>query len=281
MRQFERDMKMNMTKKMMVAAVGMAAALAASAMTEAIAYRGVIRSAEGEGRIRVLSMTFTVYDSAAPDKPLWARYVSVKIAADGSFGVELKDSLGTNPLGLVTPLASAVASMKGEVEIGLKPPEAAEFKPRQTLATCLSAERAAVAKKVATVTVSNGVVRANRALAFDSMIVNGDFYFGGFAPRSTAQTVRVDKFGSEAIVRSSDEKGALTVVGGVSGIGEEVDTKGGYPASAFDDSRDRVVTVGRVWGSRRSATTEFFAAGEKGPDTNELDRVSMVRVQTF
>lgn len=267
---------MKMKMKMGLAAIGMAAALTVSAMTEAIAYRGVIRSAEGEGRVRVLPMTFTIYDSAAPDIPLWARYVPVKVAADGSFSVELKDSLGSDPLDLAMPLATAVASAKGDVEIGLKPQEAAEFKPRQRLATCLSAERAAVAKKVDEVTV-NGVVHANRVLSFSDMRINGVLNFKGFAPGSTARTVQVGQFDSGAAVRSDTE--TLAVVGGVSGIGEEVVfSGGGFPESAFDDSRDRVVMV--LHGVD-AAKSEFFAAGEKGPDTNGLDRVSVVLVQTF
>ena len=267
-------MKMKM-KMGLVAAVGMAAALAASAMTEAIAYRGVIRSAEGEGRVRVLPMTFTIYDSAAPDIPLWARYVPVKVAADGSFSVELKDSLGTDPLGLATSLAAALAGATGDVEIGLKPRGANEFKPRQRLATCLRAERAAVAKKVDEATV-NGTVHANRVLSFSDMRINGVLDFKGFAPGSTARTVQVGKFDSGAAVRSDTE--TLAVVGGVSGIGEEVNFSGVYPESAFDDSRDRVVMV--LHGAD-AAKSEFFAAGEKGPDTNGIDRVSIVLVQTF
>ena len=114
----------NMTMKMMVAAVGMIAALSASAFPQSIAYSGVVRRADGKlfERAQNVPMTFRLYDSFAPDAVVWARTIPVRVDTNGLFNVELSDSVGTSALPKgqsEVPLERACANVSGSVIIGL------------------------------------------------------------------------------------------------------------------------------------------------------------------
>ena len=113
---------------------------------QVLTYRGVLRRTGGYERAMSLEMTFRLYDSKAPDTALWARTMRVPVDTNGVFYAELSDANGNDPDGIGYTLADAMGAIKGTPEIGLTPPDAAELKPRQKLATAPRAARAARAK---------------------------------------------------------------------------------------------------------------------------------------
>lgn len=130
---------MNMTMKMMVAAAGTVAVLSASAITEAIAYSGTVKNADGTSvtAVQTMAMTFRLYDALKPDVVLWARTIPVRVETDGSFSVELSDQNGISATPNDQPvisLARACASVLGNVQIGLTLPDPVNPKEfRETL----------------------------------------------------------------------------------------------------------------------------------------------------
>lgn len=164
---------MKMMMKTMVAAVGIAAALTASAMTEAIAYYGNIQNADGTPfeRPQQMAMTFRIYDSMNPQTVLWARTIPVRVEIDGSFYAELSDEKGEVPKSGAVPqdrplLARVCANAEGNIQIGLTPPGSAEFSPRQTLSAYPAADYAAYAKGAPKATFT-------KPLVTDTVIVKG------------------------------------------------------------------------------------------------------------
>lgn len=113
---------------------------------QVLTYRGVMRRTGGYERAMSLEMTFRLYDSKAPDTALWARTMRVPVDTNGVFYAELSDANGNDPDGIGYTLADAMGAIKGTPEIGLTPPDAAELKPRQKLATAPRAARAARTK---------------------------------------------------------------------------------------------------------------------------------------
>ena len=209
--------------KMMAAAVGMAAALTASAMTEAISYRGQIKPVNGAfAAVEVMSMTFRIYDSAEPGAVLWARQVPVSVRADGSFYVELKDEVGTRPDGTPeTPLARACASVKGNIEIGLTPPDSQEF-PHQTLRAYARAERARYAAQTPFATLKKTLSAKDVTVGGDIHMPGGTLKLSKTAEKSFAGVlVNVDKHPGGAEIGGSGHK--VVLHGGVTGWGDSND----------------------------------------------------------
>ena len=163
-------MKTLMGLAMMVTAL--IAATANAAVPEVLTYRGQLSrtggfSSEGEN----LTLTFKIYDSAAPATVLWGRSVVVKADGDGVFYAELKDDNGAAVQGAAyTALVDAVAAAKGAIEVGLTPPGAGEIAPRQTLTTGVRAARAARTKAV-DVFYAENMVMAQQA-AIDELVVD-------------------------------------------------------------------------------------------------------------
>lgn len=168
---------MSMTKKMIVAAAGMAAALSASSITEAISYSGTVRNADGApfGRQQNMAMTFRIYDALNPEVALWARTVPVRVGVDGAFSVELSDKSGTSALPAdrpVVPLARACASVCGNVQIGLTLPDPMNPKEfRETLKPYPAVDHAAFAE-------NTPVARLN-TLQCESLAVYGNVKVDG------------------------------------------------------------------------------------------------------
>lgn len=136
---------MRMKTLMFLALLAMAAGALAE-VPQVLTYRGVLQRTGGYGGVAALELTFRLYDSAAPDKALWARTMRVPIDEDGVFYAELCDANGNDPDGIGYTLADAMGAIKGTPEIGLTPPDAPELKPRQKLSTSVRAARAARAK---------------------------------------------------------------------------------------------------------------------------------------
>ncbi len=113
---------------------------------QVLTYRGVLRRTGGYDKATSLEMTFRIYDSKSPDTALWARTMRVPVDTNGVFYAELSDTNGNDPDGIGYPLADVMGAIKGTPEIGLTPPDAAELKPRQKLATAPRAARASRAK---------------------------------------------------------------------------------------------------------------------------------------
>ena len=126
--------------------VALCAAASRADVPQVLTYRGVLQRTGGYERTMSLEMTFRLYDSEAPDTPLWARTMRVPVDTNGVFYAELADANGNDPDGLGFTLADAMGSIKGSPEIGLTPPDAPEMKPRQTLSTAPRAARAARTK---------------------------------------------------------------------------------------------------------------------------------------
>lgn len=167
---------MKMKTKMMVAAVGMAAALTASAVTEAIAYQGRIQRTDGKPlqAVQSLSMTFQVCDTNDEDTILWSRTIPVRVGTDGNFYVELSDQNGTADPDVPnqTTLARACGNASA-VQIRLKLPDSsANTKAfRETLRTYSRVDHALFAQQADEATVST--------LKSDSVVVGGNLTVSG------------------------------------------------------------------------------------------------------
>ena len=163
-------MKTLMGLAMMVTAL--VAATANAAVPEVLTYRGQLSRTGGFAeRGENLTLTFKIYDSAAPATVLWGRSVVVAVDSNGVFYAELKDDNGAAVQGATcTALVDAVAAAKDAIEVGLTPPGAGEITPRQTLTTGVRAARAARTKAVDVFYAENRVVAQQAAI--DELLVN-------------------------------------------------------------------------------------------------------------
>ena len=163
-------MKTLMGLAMMVTAL--VAATANAAVPEVLTYRGQLSRTGGFAeRGENLTLTFKIYDSAAPATVLWGRSVVASVDSNGVFYAELKDDNGAAVQGATyTALVDAVAAAKGAIEVGLTPPGAGEITPRQTLTTGVRAARAARTKAVDIFYAQNRIMAESAAI--DELIVN-------------------------------------------------------------------------------------------------------------
>ena len=163
-------MKTLMGLAMMVTAL--VAATANAAVPEVLTYRGQLSRTGGFAeRGENLTLTFKIYDSAAPATVLWGRSVVASVDSNGVFYAELKDDNGAAVQGATyTALVDAVAAAKDAIEVGLTPPGAGEITPRQTLTTGVRAARAARTKAVDVFYAQNRIM-AQRA-AVDELVVS-------------------------------------------------------------------------------------------------------------
>ena len=136
-------MKKTSNGKVLIGFSLMLLAVAAFAdVPQVLTYRGVLKRTGGYDKPTSLELTFRLYDSKMPDQALWARTMRVPVDTNGVFYAELSDQNGNDPDGIGYPLADVMGAIKGTPEIGLTPPDAAELKPRQKLATAPRAARA-------------------------------------------------------------------------------------------------------------------------------------------
>ena len=163
-------MKTLMGLAMMVTAL--VAATANAAVPEVLTYRGQLSRTGGFAeRGENLTLTFKIYDSAAPVTVLWGRSVVASVDSNGVFYAELKDDNGAAVQGATyTALVDAVAAAKGAIEVGLTPPGAGEITPRQTLTTGVRAARAARTKAVDVFYAENRIMAQEAAI--DELVVN-------------------------------------------------------------------------------------------------------------
>ena len=154
------------------AAFAVAVATANAAVPEVLTYRGQLSRTGGFAeRGENLTLTFKIYDSAAPATVLWGRSVVASVDSNGVFYAELKDDNGAAVQGATyTALVDAVAAAKGAIEVGLTPPGAGEITPRQTLTTGVRAARAARTKAVDIFYAQNRIMAESAAI--DELIVN-------------------------------------------------------------------------------------------------------------
>ena len=138
---------------------------------QVLTYRGVLRRTGGYANRTSLEMTFRIYDSKSPDKALWARTMRVPVDTNGVFYAELSDANGNDPDGIGYPLADVMGAIKGTPEIGLTPPDAAELRPRQKLATAPRAARASRAKAADVVYAPTGAYA--QGVNIDTAVVGG------------------------------------------------------------------------------------------------------------
>ena len=146
---------------MTVLAAALGVATANAAVPEVLTYRGQLTrtggfAAGGEN----LTLTFKIYDSAAPATVLWGRSVVTSVDSNGAAVQGAAD----------TALVDAVAAVKGAIEVGLTPPGAGEIAPRQTLTTGVRAARAARTKAVDVFYAENRVMAESAAI--DELVVN-------------------------------------------------------------------------------------------------------------
>ena len=163
-------MKTLMGLAMMVTAL--VAATANAAVPEVLTYRGQLSRTGGFAeRGENLTLTFKIYDSAAPATVLWGRSVVASVDSNGVFYAELKDDNGAAVQGAAyTALVDAVAAAKGAIEVGLTPPGAGEITPRQTLTTGVRAARAARTKAVDIFYAQNRIMAESAAI--DELVVS-------------------------------------------------------------------------------------------------------------
>jgi hypothetical protein len=159
-------------KAFLVLAAAAWAATAFAEVPQVLTYRGVLQRTGGYGDGgTALELTFRLYDSAAPDRALWARTMRVQVDKDGLFYAELADGIGNDPDGIGYTLADAMGAIKGTPEIGLTPPDAPELKPRQRLSTGVRAARAARAKAADVVYAPTGAYA--EGVDIDTAVVQG------------------------------------------------------------------------------------------------------------
>ena len=181
---------------------------------QALTYRGVLRRTGGYDKATSLEMTFRIYDSKSPDTALWARTMRVPVDTNGVFYAELSDTNGNDPDGIGYPLADVMGAIKGTPEIGLTPPDAAELKPRQKLATAPRAARASRAKAADVVYAPTGAYA--QGVNIDTAVVGGITVLEGaslaaFPPNCTLTQVkhqRRDLGGGKTEITVRDVKAA-------------------------------------------------------------------------
>ena len=199
-------MKTLMGLAMMVTAL--VAATANAAVPEVLTYRGQLSRTGGFAeRGENLTLTFKIYDSAAPVTVLWGRSVVASVDSNGVFYAELKDDNGAAVQGATyTALVDAVAAAKGAIEVGLTPPGAGEITPRQTLTTGVRAARAARTKAVDVFYAENRVVAQQAAI--DELMVSSVTVTNG-----AAQLPPVCYLASVAEQSLGGGKGTVTIKG--------------------------------------------------------------------
>ena len=138
-------MKMRMTSLVLLA---LACALSHCATgSEKFSYSGKLAKPDGSAFNTSLPMmmTFRLYTKPTGGYIMWGRTMPVRIAADGSFYVELSDDAGSPvPEAITENLAEALV-FGGDYWIGLSPGEFSEMLPRQKLTSvprALTAETA-------------------------------------------------------------------------------------------------------------------------------------------
>lgn len=186
-------------------------ALVASAVPEAISYRGRITrtAAVGKADLTSVQLTFRLYDSLRPDTALWGRTVSVGVETNGIFYVELTDDLGSNALKTDMKLVDALAAVVGEAELGLTPAGAAEF-PRQRLSRYVRSYQAGRANAIAHVDARRQFV-ADRLEAIEAQATEA-VTVGNIVAASTP--CRLERTVSREL---GGDKAKVEVLGGVSG----------------------------------------------------------------
>ena len=220
---------MKMKMKMGLVAVGMAAALSASAFSKSIAYSGVVRRADGKlfERAQNIPMTFRLYDSFKPDTVIWARTIPVRIEQDGRFDVELSDSVGTSALDKgqkAIPLERACANVSGSVVIGQTMAGSEEGRVwseegrawrkeefRETLTIYPQVERAAFARTTPTAQL--------KKLQSEMVVVKGNLTVGGdlSVPQDTSFTKSVTLDVGSELVEVGGPDQSLALNGGLIG----------------------------------------------------------------
>ena len=260
---------MKMKMKMGFAAVGMAAALTAAAMTEAISYRGRIGLPDGKpfGSVQMMPMTFRVYDSANPKVALWARQVPVSVERDGSFYVDLSDSSGVRVGTNETSLARVCALARGYAEIGLTLSGSQEFSVRQVLRPYARAERARFAVSAPTATFKNTLSTKIVNVGGDVIMPGGLLKLSKNAePALAGKKVYVANLPDELVVGGTNRQ--VVLHGGVTGWG-----------SLNEKDRDRVGVKARAQTgvinqtplTCRTPETVFLPAGtEAGADVTSV-----------
>ena len=128
-------MKMRMPSLVLLA---LACALShCAAGAEKFSYSGRLAKPDG-GAFNTslpMMMTFRLYTAPTGGYMMWGRTMPVRIAADGSFYVELSDDAGSPvPEAIAEKLADALV-FGGDYWIGLSPGEYSEMLPRQKLAS--------------------------------------------------------------------------------------------------------------------------------------------------
>ena len=237
---------MNMTVKMIVAGVGMAAALGASAMTEAIAYYGKIRNADGApfDRPQQMAMTFRIYDSMNSQVVLWARTIPVRVETDGSFYAELSDQNGAPPASGAPAkgqtLVRACANAQGAIQIGLTPPDSAEFSPRQLLSSYPAADYAVYARTAPKATFKIPLT-TDTVVAKGNATVTGNLTIG-FSDSEFLRKpiVIVPEAGKEVTLTGKE----IVFVNGVTGWASIPNPQG----AQYEKGPDRIITRKRSFG---------------------------------
>lgn len=245
---------MNMTIKMMVAGVGMAAALGASAFSKSIAYSGVVRRADGKlfERAQNIPMTFRLYDSFKPDTVIWARTIPVRVEQDGRFDVELSDSVGTSALDKgqkAISLERACANVSGSVVIGQtmagseggivwseEGSAGREEEFRETLTIYPQVERAAFARTTPTAQL--------KKLQSEMVVVKGNLTVGGdlLVPQDTPLTKTVTLNVGNKTVEVGNPDQPIVLKGGLIGWSN---LSGADATASAKDDRARLAVLKR------------------------------------
>lgn len=217
-----------------LAAAGIAAALSASAVTEAIAYQGKIQRNDGKPfqAVQSLPMTFQVCDTNDEDTILWSRRIPVRVGTDGSFYVELSDQNGTEDTSVPNqvPLARACANASA-VQIRLMLPDSsANTKAfRETLKTYSHVDHALFARQAVEAKVNT--------LKCDSVVVNGNLNVSKNLIMPDTATI------SKVMTLDVAQDATARFAGGT--VALPVKERIQYESAADMTAYDRIVTVAR------------------------------------
>ena len=200
------------------------AAESSGGVPQVLTYRGVLERPAGAEASGALELTFRIYDTAEPEKAIWARTLRVPVSEDGVFYAELSDSEGTDPDGIGRSLAYALGSVRRSAEIGLTPPDAQEFSPRQRISTGVRAALAARTQAADVVLAPAGA--AASGVSIDAAAVQGV---------TVAEGATLAAFPQDCTLVRAEER----VVGGGKGASTKVrdvtTSRPNWPASFVQD----------------------------------------------
>lgn len=191
--------------------------LALLALCSSVALAGGVVSTSGKVPSslitgKVMPLTFSFSDSAAPKEILWSHAVSVAVGENGSYYVELKDTLGADMVHNGLELDVALARVKNDIMLSVTNDSGKEILPPQKLGSYTATVLALHAKHIAKADAKDIGIEAS-SLKLDSAKVTGSVQVKSLSA-SEANGVVKD------VIPVADAAEEIVLYGGVRGWGD-------------------------------------------------------------